>query len=496
MRLKAILSLLILMKLFTHLGRTSAQPGWAVIAPGIEFRQFYLQDPNIVHVARMDRSYVNLGLESSIALGKLSGGTETVSSMAARYDQAINYWGETWGNRNKVVVAINGYFYDTETGVPWRGQVHSGWYAKRFDDRQNGSGLVWKMDRSLFIGGCVIHRPEVQTITFLTTGESLSFNAINAPRGENQLVLYTPQYDNSTYADESGVEVVVEMRRPTMIIPSPSMSVGVIRQVRAHLPGADIPFDNVVLSGHGTAEAALLRLAKEGEEIGISQDIRHFDAYCSASSPNNWEKAYASIGGSFAFLQAGAIQSFSDLGAIIRNPRTAIAYNDRYIFFIVVDGRNPYHSLGMSIVELGHFVKYTLGASWAVAQDGGGSSTMVVNLKLKNYPNADLAGTTEAKLERGVANGMMMVEVLPRETSSTFASGENVLIIPPAEIRLGPGDNFGLKAILDTSIPGVILPESHQLNGILAKGDHWWKVQAGEFTGWLRETSLSPTAAP
>jgi len=61
--------------------------------------------------------------------------------MAERYNQAINNWSvesttlitQTWGNRNDVVVAINGFYYggDVEPpGVPWSGQVQSGWYSK------------------------------------------------------------------------------------------------------------------------------------------------------------------------------------------------------------------------------------------------------------------------------------------------------------------------------------------------------------------------------
>ena len=81
-------------------------PDWTQIANGIEYRQFTLPDPNNIFVTRMDRGNLNVTVESCIAQGKLVSGKETVSGMAARYDQTINYWGQTWGPRNKVVVAI------------------------------------------------------------------------------------------------------------------------------------------------------------------------------------------------------------------------------------------------------------------------------------------------------------------------------------------------------------------------------------------------------
>ena len=41
-------------------------------------------------------------------------------------------------------------------------------------------------------------------------------------------------------------------------------------------------------------------------------------------------------------------------------------------------------SVGMSIHELAVFARDTLGATWGVAQDGGGSSTMVINGQVVN----------------------------------------------------------------------------------------------------------------
>ena len=68
--------------------------------------------------------------------------------------------------RNQVVVAINGSYFDWNNGIPQGGQVHSGWYSKRYDNMGGWSGFAWKLDRSAFIGECVFHRPEKQFITY------------------------------------------------------------------------------------------------------------------------------------------------------------------------------------------------------------------------------------------------------------------------------------------------------------------------------------------
>ena len=74
----------------------AADPWGEPVAPGIEYREYQLPDPVNVFVTRMDRSNPQVTLESSIGQGRLSGGGETVSSMAQRYDGAINFWEQTW----------------------------------------------------------------------------------------------------------------------------------------------------------------------------------------------------------------------------------------------------------------------------------------------------------------------------------------------------------------------------------------------------------------
>lgn len=61
------------------------------------------------------------------------------------------------------------------------------------------------------------------------------------------------------------------------------------------------------------------------------------------------------------------------------HPRTAIGINrnGRYVYLVVVDGRQPFYSAGATFKELADLMK-DLGAHFAMALDGGGSSTLVV----------------------------------------------------------------------------------------------------------------------
>ena len=57
-------------------------------------------------------------------------------------------------------------------------------------------------------------------------------------------------------------------------------------------------------------------------------------------------------------------------------PRSAIAFDGTRVWFVVVDGRQPGYSEGITLAALGRELA-GLGAQWAVEMDGGGSSTLV-----------------------------------------------------------------------------------------------------------------------
>ncbi len=501
-------------------------PVWDQVVPGIDYSKIQLPDPNNVFVVRMDRSNFSLTVDSSIGQGQLFQGRETVSGMYARYDQALNYWGEvtntpTWGSRNQVVAAINGSYFNWDGDMPQGGQVQSGWYAKRYDDLGGWSGFAWKLDGSAFIGECVYHRPDRQIVKYISKGTTQEITHINLPRGADELVLYTPQYSTRTGTDSSGVEAVVEMTRPTMILPAPAFASGIIRQVYPAAGNNLIPFNSIVLSATGTAAQSLLQNAAIGTEIQLSQEITSYESDCESLNNLSWSKTYSSIQGAFYFLENGTIHDFSDPGATGRDPRTAIAFNSQYVFFIVVDGRNIRDSVGMTIHELAVFSRDVLGATYAVAEDGGGSSTMVINgmvvnntvcniytcygqnvafLPMLAQGNAPQSQTTSQKLdivsspagvERLVTNGMLMVVSQPQSKSSTFAPGAMVTTSGAAALRLGPGENYAAFNTVPSGSTVTIKPQMNGLDGILAKGSYWWYVNFAGSAGWLPEQVLA-----
>ena len=62
-----------------------------------------------------------------------------------------------------------------------------------------------------------------------------------------------------------------------------------------------------------------------------------------------------------------------------RDPRTAIGFNanGRWLYLVVVDGRQPFYSAGATFDELADIL-IAHGAHFGMSLDGGGSTTMVI----------------------------------------------------------------------------------------------------------------------
>lgn len=98
-------------------------------------------------------------------------------------------------------------------------------------------------------------------------------------------------------------------------------------------------------------------------------------------------------------LGAGDLPSFS----AVRHPRTAVGVDEirRHVWLVVVDGRRPGYSDGMTLSELVSLLK-GLGVAHAVNLDGGGSTVMVLEGVRVSRPS-DQEG------ERPVVNALAVV---------------------------------------------------------------------------------------
>jgi hypothetical protein len=533
--LKVLAVVLVFILIFSsnvNMKAVSAQDnGWEYVGPGVDYQQFLLSGPAVAHVARMQRSNEDVTIESSIAQGRLVLGSETVSTMANRYHGAINFWPDEdgrWNGTNQVLVAINGFYIENwGTYTPQGGQTHSGWYAKWHgylsQDEPWGWGFGWKLNRTAMIGECMAHLPSSkQFVSTDNPDNKREFHRINVARSTGNLIVYTAQYNWRTPLSNNSnvVDILVEMQSPSWILPDPNYAWGIVKGKFEGNGGTIIPFDHVVLSvsGAGPNQDFLLSL-ESGDEIRISQELS-YNYYCDPVTWD-WTKTYASIEGHFYFLKNGVVNPRLDHpNARIREPRTAIAFNDDYIYYIVVDGRQAGYSWGVTIGHLGNFALIDLGATFGISIDGGGSSTMVLNGVVVNRPSdicyhiflpqvmdssvkppppdfydppVDYRGPTVGACERRVGNGMMMVLVERTEPSVKFEEGEFLRAKGQVGMRLGPGNNYPIFEIIEPDTLLEVVKHPLGMDGVYAKGYYYWKVRTivePYREGWVVEPAL------
>jgi hypothetical protein len=462
--------------------RIPPQADWQPVVDGVDYREFVYPLPNRAFVARMDRSRPELILDTALAGGSTVTGKETVSSMAARYDQSLNAWGGAWGPRNRVIVATNGSGYNLQSGFPQGGQLQAGSYFLRYRQHTGGTGFVWTLDREAFVGGCLAGGFPQQTVRHIPTGDTEAVDVMNAFRDGPGLWLYTSHFGSHTPEGSARLLVRVELDRPFSAASPPGMVMGTVRELADGDFPMSIYFDHVVLSADGRPAESFLGQFRPGDQVGFSADLRDLNINCRGSSGNEWTRAYASLDGGFVFLRDGRIRETEDVGGNSRDPRTAICLNEDYVYFVVVDGRQDSWSVGMTFSELGDFCRDELDATEGVNQDGGGSSALWVDGRLRNRPSDGQ--------ERAVANGWMMIELEPTLRSGMFDPGDEVWVPADSTVRQGPGTEYPILGEVSERTLLEIADPLADTQGLFAKGEYWWRVRFNEDEGWLAESAL------
>ncbi|HOB75143.1 MAG TPA: phosphodiester glycosidase family protein [Phycisphaerae bacterium] len=473
---------------------TCALGQWTEVAAGIGYRQMDLPGPLKVFVVRGDRSQDTWIIDTMTSRGTIRGGRETVPDMVQRYDDSI-----TWdGRRYEIKAAINGEYFNPRTGYSFSGQVMAGWYAKRFTDDGGMSGFFWTTDRRCAIGGDVRNGPKFQRVIF-ANGAHMNINAFNDQRGKDELALYTSHWDATTGTSDDGVEVLVRMDEPIAVNPPLPGNRGVILKVVQGKGAMPIPFDCVVLSATGTAVPRLLEHARTGSEVHFDMRLQDVGVEGIGLKPAEWRDVWSSLASVQNLLIDGTVSRHWEAkaarlaaegkphGSVVKAPRTAIAFNEKSVFFVVIDGRSK-ESVGMTFTETAEFCKNELQADYAVMQDGGGSSTLWLEGKVRNVPS-DLSRDKKRNVLRPVANGYLLARVHPAEFSKVFRAGSNVVAKADIELKLGPGDQYGPAGKMTTGASGQVI--QHRLAGVRARGTHWWLIKVQDVEGWAPERSLA-----
>ncbi|WP_156936102.1 phosphodiester glycosidase family protein [Anoxybacteroides tepidamans] len=406
-----------------------------VIVPGVKKSELEIySDRGKQHVYKLDINLAmeQIGMETALSDEQVLG-IEPVLDQAKRADV----------EGDVVLGAVNGdYFKDN--GSPTDLMVHNGEIITTnmtpIDQR-----VIFGINAN---GKAMIGNPDVQLAMTINGKNPHIIHSINKRRDANHLVLYTPYFSATTLTNSLGTEVVLTNLQGKLN--GNGTMIGTVKEVVTGVGSAPLLPGEIVLSGHGEA-SSYLKQAKIGDTVEIS--IQYDQAA--------WNGVEEAIGGRYRLVAGGVAQSFNIAGV---HPRTAIGIDKNgNVFTVVVDGRNPSHSNGVTLNELAKLMK-DFGAVDAMTFDGGGSSTFVVR-----QPNGKLAVINKPSdgTARPVANSLLVVY-------RGQAKDVKQLAIEPQEITLWAGEtyrNLGLS-VKGVTLTGATVPLSQPVT---------WSSNAGTF---------------
>lgn len=331
---------------------------WRTVRPGIEHAHFTREAPGgawNINALRVDMMQARLDV---VRARDEAIGLETVSSIARRVDAIAAV--------NGGYFRIAGDFQGDSTGTL---QIDEVLWSE--PDRGRASvGIVRDARSARLIFGHVIWRASITAGT-----HRRAVDGINRARGPDDLVIFTPQFGAAAVTDATGVEAVIRAGRVTGI--------------RDQAGATAIPKDGFVVSARGKARDWV----KETLAIGVRVTLATTLLPADPSPTNPWAAAEDILGAGPKLVTAGEVDVTDQREKMIPtfatdlHPRTAIAsLADGRVLLLVADGRRPPERVGLSLQDLARLL-IELGATEAINLDGGGSTTMVVQGKIVNYPS-------------------------------------------------------------------------------------------------------------
>ncbi len=350
----------------------------------------------VLYVAEMSRHEPTLHFEVALANAQVLG-KETVRSMADRRTQR--------GDR-RVLVAVNGGF-----GVLGDMRGYGGVLENLHV--QDGELITHPTDTEACFGvtesGEFLSTPVEMKASVQIGEHTLPVGCINQRRLDGcQVTLYTPRLGESTHTNRRrGMEILISG------LPLP-LTPNYVHPYRV---------EDVSRDGNSTIprDGAILWISTRLKNSGVTEfDTGANGILTLTLSPPEWNRVQHAIGGRLRLLKNGKINKIlvdmhhaekrhtpgkrASVLNLSHEPRTALGYNADTLFLIVVDGRQPKYSTGLTLYELASIL-IELGATEAINLDGGSSSTFVVNDAVINKPSG--------QREREVLNAVFITADIP-----------------------------------------------------------------------------------
>jgi hypothetical protein len=349
--------------------------------PGLTCTNTRIADgPLSIHVVQLDRSNPLYQIES-IHAHRAAIGLDTLSDQLGLVNSAAR----------EAVAAINGDYYQRDSayaGAPRGLQIMDGELLSA-----PSGGVAFWIDA---IGEPHTGNVDSKFQIIWPDGTAVEIG-LNGERRDDGVELYTPAVGPSTHT-QGGRELILAQFKGAPWLP---LRIGrtytaLVQEVRE--TGDTALASNIMVLSLGPARAQRQspRL-QPGDVVRIStasQPALHGIKTAISGGPRLIHNAQREP------LPASDVLSYKLSTMREQHPRAAIAWNERWVYLVEVDGRQKHLSVGISLDD---FTKWLLklGCAEAMNFDGGGSATLWFDGEVRNSP-CD-------RMEREIANGLVIV---------------------------------------------------------------------------------------
>ena len=339
---------------------------------GVRYEHRTLEGPLSVHILEVDPQHVKieaahaeptiLSLEPVSVIAKRQGAYAAINGGFFRMRGA--YTGSSSG-----ILKIAGHWFAS----PRHERAAIGWSRK--DKKPLIDRVGWTSSLSL------------QGLTFALDG-------INQPAEKEKIILYTSSFSEATLTRRGYTDIQLgkDLRMLTV-------------NKNGYTP---IPAGGYVVA-FGSHRTPLF-----STELTTAKLLIEAVPLCHPETAAQWNRFDEIVGGTPLLVDRGeVITDYSCEKTLLpflqeRHPRTAIGVkpNGQWLF-VVVDGRLPELSVGMTMKELAVFM-HDLGCLSALNLDGGGSSTLYLDGKVVNVPSPSDEDGKLAVEERPVSDVILI----------------------------------------------------------------------------------------
>lgn len=376
-------SLCLLILGFTACNRSSTSN------PGVTYQHETVTSvPWSVHIAKIDRKQTQLELRSTLARDKVEGLSTLVQQV-----QAVP------ASAGQPIAAVNGDFYIVDERNPYVGDP-------RGLQILDGELVSAPTDQASFWIDASGQPQATNVISLLRVtwpdGSSTPMG-LNEERRGGRAVLFTPRHGGSTKT-RGGRELLLESAGSGPWLP---LQAGREYSVRVR---------EVREEGNSTLSEGMMVLSLPPDVLAnaivAASTMAGSVLKLSTATIPDLSGVRMAISGGYVLVRDGQKQeiqtpeseAYKFRSVRERHPRSAIGASRDHFFLVEVDGRQPDLSVGMTLDELGGYMK-KLGCELALSLDGGASATFWYQGKVRNSPcNGG---------DRPIANGVVVLAQPP-----------------------------------------------------------------------------------